>query len=114
MNFWDSLARHMRRSQTQTPALLFRTLLAGMDDNSQFDPYREPLFDRVWVTTEKRKPITTYGLDFAGRTINGELHHDLRHYADWTAARRMLLEQLAAIVLDEDRHYQHALTGPRS
>lgn len=50
----------------------YRDLLAG----SGVDPYREPVFDRVWVRREPRSPTTTYGLQFAGRTLEGEMHPD--------------------------------------
>lgn len=50
----------------------YRDLLAG----SGVDPYREGIFERVWAARERRRPTTTYGLQFAGRTIEGELHDD--------------------------------------
>lgn len=50
----------------------YRDLLAG----SGVDPYREPVFDRVWVRCEPRSPTTTYGLQFADRTLEGEMHPD--------------------------------------
>lgn len=75
--------------------------------------YREPPFNRVWVTLEKENSNRTgYGLDKDGREVTGWIHHEALHYEPM--AREFLFRELADIVMDEERHYLHAMSGPKS
>lgn len=73
--------------------------------------YREPPFNRVWVSTRPdRKLRTTYGLDKEGRTIECELHWEIDSLE---GGREYALRHIAEIVLDKDRHmaqvrYEHS------
>lgn len=63
--------------------------------------YAEPPFERVWAAWNPRRPFNTiFGLQFAGREIEGELHAEAYTIA---GAREFLLGDLAEIVLSKDR-----------
>lgn len=72
--------------------------------------FAEPPFERVWAAVVPGRPTMILGLQFEGRTIEGELHSS--RYA--RRVRGVLLEDLAEIVMDEQLHHQAAMTGPRA
>lgn len=97
--WYDQLARAVLERSAPTSAFRdYRELL----DGSGIDPYREPMFDRVWCSSPgRRDPTTTFGLEFAGTTTEGELHRDAGEGAGgWPAVRRMLLEDMADRLFD--------------
>lgn len=98
--WYDQLARAvLERSALASAFREYRELL----DGSGVDPYREPMFDRVWCEWSGRgDPSTTFGLEFGGIAIKGELHRDAGEGAGgWPAARRMLLEDTADRLFDD-------------
>lgn len=69
-------------------------------DGSGIDPYREPMFDRVFARAERDG--TTFGLQFEDKVMEGFLHRDAGEGAGgWPAVRRMLCEDVADRLFDE-------------
>lgn len=89
--WWEQAAKAV--SERFTPAVAFRAyrdICAG----TAFDPYREPMFERVWVRAERDG--TTFGLQFGGMTMEGWLHADAAPLpSEWVVARRLALEQIS-------------------
>lgn len=89
--WWEQAAKAV--SERFTPAVAFRAY-RDICEGTGFDPYREPMFERVWVRAERDG--TTFGLQFGGMTMEGWLHADAAALpSEWVVARGLALEQIS-------------------
>jgi hypothetical protein len=89
--FWDYEWDEVTAARF-TPLVAFRAYRVLLESQAM-DPYREGPFDRVWCVADRRGPFTMFGLQFAGRTITGSLHHDAE---PWAEAVEIALDKLAS------------------
>lgn len=95
--WWEQAAKAV--SEQFTPAAAFRAY-RNICDGSGFDPYREPMFDRVWVRAERGG--VTFGLQFGDGTMEGWLDSDVRPPSEWgSASRQLLLQEISDRLFDE-------------